>query len=224
MRLYTFKHSPNPLKVRLALSETRVACELIETDLFKSEHRAGEFASVNPFLAIPVLETGDGTLIRESNAILAFLGKTHGVLAGIWPGEVEPEVQALSWLFFESATLASPCGRLWWEDIVVPAIRRPEWGDSEGLEAVVEDLDDTLKTLEDHFERNKFCLGDRFSLVDCSLGVTLNLLHGSRVDLGRFPAVHAYVGSLVDRPSWTEADGGAIHHFPEPDRRSRQNP
>ena len=74
MKLYHFP-SPNPQKVTFALLELGLDCEKIPVDLAKGEQRELAFLAVNPAGRVPVLIDGDVTL-RESHAILAYLGET----------------------------------------------------------------------------------------------------------------------------------------------------
>lgn len=211
MRLFTFRHSPNPLKVRIAMVELGLTYEAVEVSLFKGEHMGGELGLLNPFESVPVLED-EGRVLRESNAILAWLGKRSG--KALWPRDPSIEAQALQWLFFESAHLAGSCGALWWNDVVVERIGRPKWATPEAAREAHAELPEFLDVLEQHFKNNRYVLGQEFSLVDCSLGVTLNLLRGTRLDQPeRWRWIHDYSDAIVDRPSWSVADGWAIHKF-----------
>ncbi|MBI5532554.1 MAG: glutathione S-transferase family protein [Deltaproteobacteria bacterium] len=210
MRLYTFQHSPNPLKVRLALAELALDCEMVEINLFKGEHRSDEFKEVNPHQKVPVLQE-EGLILRESNAILTHLGRTRH--SELWPLESRWEALASQWLFFESFSLSVHCGRIWWTDVVAKAIGRP--GANEALLAdAVEELERSLDVLESHLSTRQFLLGKSISLPDFSVGVTVAMLRETRLDSAdRWPNVIAYRERLRSRPSWTQAGGDKIHQF-----------
>ena len=97
MKLYHFP-SPNPQKVRFALLELGLDCEIVPVDLTKGEHRNREFLALNPYGRVPVLIDGDLTL-WESHAILAYLGEKAGKM---WPTSAAGRADALRWLFFLS--------------------------------------------------------------------------------------------------------------------------
>jgi len=78
MKLYYFP-SPNPQKVRFALLELGLPCDIVPIDLTKGEHRTPEFLALNPYGRVPVLTDGTVTL-WESHAILAYLGEKTGQL------------------------------------------------------------------------------------------------------------------------------------------------
>ena len=80
MKLYYFP-SPNPQKVKFALLELGIECEMVPIDLTKREQRNPEFLALNPFGRVPVLTDGELKL-WESHAILVYLGDKSGRL---WP-------------------------------------------------------------------------------------------------------------------------------------------
>ncbi len=208
MKLYNFDSSPNPLKVRLALAELGLPYEKSTVNLFQGEQRLESFLRVNPFGQVPVLQDGNLTL-RESNAILAYLGREYG--KALWPKN--QDALALQWLFFESCDLSYFCGRIWWADVVTPVLGRPE-PNPDRTAAALEALKDTLDGLEKVFAKQPFILGSDFSLVDCSIGVALNMLRGTRADQRTtWPNLVEYRERIHTRKSWAEANGDAIHNL-----------
>ncbi|WP_437734141.1 glutathione S-transferase family protein [Sorangium sp. So ce1335] len=207
MRLYTFLHSPSALKVRLALAELGVAYEPIEVDLFRGEQRAEAFARLNPHRKVPVLEDG-ALVLRESNAIIAYLGRTQGTTR--WPDVPTSEARALQWLFFDSAHLTPHCGVLWWTNVVAPKTGFPA-----PAEAVVKRAADeatrALDLLEAELGEQHYLLTSSMSLADCAMAAALAMLRGSHLDdAERWPHVTAYRERLHGRESWAEARGDAI--------------
>ena len=102
-------------------------------------------------------------------------------------------------------------GTVWWTDVVAPALGRPGAGKETVAEAV-EELERSLHVLEKQLERRAWILGDAFSLVDCSVGVSVAMLRKTRLDdEARWPRVIAYRERLRARPSWAAASGDAIH-------------
>src|SRR5262245_51320183 len=73
MQLYYFP-SPNPQKLKFALPELGLECEMIPVDLSKREQREPGFLAVNPFGRVPVLVDSD-LVLWESHAILAYLAR-----------------------------------------------------------------------------------------------------------------------------------------------------
>lgn len=210
MKLYTFKSSPSPLKVKLALAELAIPYEAVEVNLYKGEHQRPAYAQINPLRAVPVLEDGELRL-RESNAILLYLSAKKGHPG--WAGDAKKEAEAHQWLFFEAAHLARPCGVLWWSEVVAPKMKLPA-DTEEGMVEAAEDLDDSLGLLDAHLAQRRFMLGDALTVVDCSVGTILSMLRRTRLGPGLVdgsrPAVARYLKELWSRPSWTASEGDAI--------------
>ena len=210
MKLYTFRHSPNPLKVRLALAELGVAYEPVEVNLFEGEHRGPAFAAINPHRKVPVLVDGE-LVLPESNAILVHLAETRG--GALWPVHPSLRAHGLRWLFFDSFSLGNQCGTLWWTDVVSGATGRPPAARAV-LEDATRDLSLALGVLERQLAENEFLLGSEMSLADCAVGVALVMLMGTRLDQPeRWPHVTAYRERIMARPSWDEAGGAGIRSF-----------
>jgi glutathione S-transferase len=213
MKLYTFKHSPSPLKVKLALAELAIAYEPMEINLYKGEHQRPAYKEINPLGAVPVLQDGDLRL-RESNAILLYLSAKKGHPG--WAGDAKREAEAHQWMFFEAASLGRPCGVLWWSEVVAPKLKLQGYSEEDRVEAG-EDLDDSLELLDAHLAKRRFMLGDAVTVVDCSLGPILSMLRRTRLGArltegGGRPAVARYLQELWSRPSWTVAEGDAIQN------------
>ena len=86
MRLYNSNLAPNSRRVRIVLAEKGVSIPRVEVDLGKLEHKTPEFAGLNPFQTIPILELDDGTRIAESIAICRYI-------EALWP---EPNLFGLT--------------------------------------------------------------------------------------------------------------------------------
>ncbi|WP_437813205.1 glutathione S-transferase family protein [Sorangium sp. So ce1078] len=207
MRLYTFLRSPNALKVRLALAELGLAYEPVEIDLFRGEQRAEAFARLNPHRKVPVLEDGP-LVLRESNAIIAYLGRVHGTTR--WPDVPTSEARALQWLFFDSAHLTPHCGVIWWTNIVAPRTGFPAPAEAV-LKRATDEATRSLDLLEAELDEKQYLLKSSMSLADCAIGAALAMLRGSILDdAERWPKVIAYRERLRGRDSWAEARGDAL--------------
>jgi glutathione S-transferase len=98
VRLHDYLPSGNGYKVRLLLTQLGVPYERIEYDISRGETRTTEFLeNVNANGRIPVLETEEGTLLPESNAILFFLSEGTPFL----PEDRLGKTRVLQWMFFE---------------------------------------------------------------------------------------------------------------------------
>src|SRR5579862_3636303 len=114
MKLYYFP-SPNPQKVKFAMLEIGLDCEMVPVDLTKGEQRSPEFLAINPFGRLPALVDGDLKL-WESHAIIAYLGDKTGKK---WPTTAAGRADALRWLFYLSTHVSPPATELAFNRIAV---------------------------------------------------------------------------------------------------------
>src|SRR5262245_3811803 len=80
-------------------------------DILAGAARTETFAQLNPKRRVPVLVTGEGRVLTESNAILWYLARGTPLL----PDDTFAQAQVLEWMFFEQNHLESNLGlpRLW---------------------------------------------------------------------------------------------------------------
>ncbi len=75
MKFYDCSTAPSPRRARIALAEKGALddIEVIDVNLREGEQRKPEFAAVNPYLTVPVLELDDGRRITSSTGIFHYL-------------------------------------------------------------------------------------------------------------------------------------------------------
>ncbi|MGH7985259.1 MAG: glutathione S-transferase family protein [Candidatus Binataceae bacterium] len=195
MKLYHFP-SPNPQKIRFALLELGLECEIVEVDLIKGEQRQPSFLAVNPFGRVPALVDGSLTL-WDSQAILAYLGEKAGRL---WPTSAAGHADALRWLFFLSGHISPPASELAFNRIAskVGGFAPDEAAIARGEQA----LPAVIKIVEGQLADHKWILGDAFSLVDCAYGPVLNVIEKAGFGFNDFPKTGAYLAAIRARPAW----------------------
>jgi glutathione S-transferase len=98
LRLHDNLSSGYGYKVRLLLSRLGIPFQRIEYDITTGETRTPEFLEkVNANGRVPVLETGEGEFLTESNAILYYLAEGTPLL----PEDRLGRARALQWMFFD---------------------------------------------------------------------------------------------------------------------------
>jgi glutathione S-transferase len=197
MKLYYFP-SPNPQKVRFAMLELGIECEIVQVDLVKREQRSPDFLALNPHGRVPVLVDGNLTL-WESHAILAYLGDKTGKM---WPASAAGRADALRWLFFLSGHVAPPATDLAFNRIAVKLAGLP--GDEAAIARGEKALPDVIRILEGQLSKTKWMLGDDFTLVDCAYGPVLNVIEKADFTFGDFPKVREYLDAIRSRSAWKE--------------------
>lgn len=194
IRLHDSLISGNGYKVRLLLTQLGLPFERVEYDLARGETRTpGFLEKVNPNGRIPVLETEDGRFLPESGAILFYLADGTPYLPD---GRFE-RAQVLQWMFFEQYSHEP--------NVAVPRA----W-----VHVGVEMTDERLKALEQKrqlgyaalavmegcLRRNDFFVADRYSIADIALYAYTHVADEGGFDLGRFPAIGAWMERVRRQP------------------------
>jgi glutathione S-transferase len=76
MKMYDFP-APNPQKVRIYAAEKGIPIDYVRVDVMGHQLRTPEMLAKNPLAVVPFLELDDGTVIRESLAIIEYLEELH---------------------------------------------------------------------------------------------------------------------------------------------------
>ncbi len=133
-----------------------------------------------------VLELEDGRFLPESNAILFYLAEGTPCL----PDDGFEQAQVLRWAFFEQYShepnIASP--RYWiTHNMPMTEERRVTLEPKRRLGYAA------LGVMEGRLKDHDFFVGDRYSIADITLYAYTHVAHEGGFDLGRFPAVHAWL-------------------------------
>lgn len=104
MKLYYHPLSGHAHRARLFMSLTGLPVDLIEVDLVQGEHKSAEFLKLNPLGQVPVLVDGE-TVIWDSNAILVYLAKKHGLTDWL-PEDAEGAALVQRWLSIAAGQIA----------------------------------------------------------------------------------------------------------------------
>ena len=191
MRLYDYFESGNGYKVRLLLTQLGIPFERIELDILEGETRTPEFLEKNRNGRIPLLELDDGTRLAESDAILFYLAKGTDLL----PEDRLQQAQVLQWMFFEQYS----------HEPYIAVVRF--WCFSGQAEAMKDEIParmergyQALGVMEQHLAEQDFFVGDRYSIADIALYAYTHVAAEGRFDLGRFPAVQAWLERVKAQP------------------------
>jgi glutathione S-transferase len=195
MKLYYFP-SPNPQKVKFALNELGLECEMVPVDLTKGEQRTPEHLKLNPFGRVPVFTDGDFVL-WDSHAILSYLGEKTGRL---WPSSPAGRAGALRWLFFLSGHVSPPVTDLAFNRIAAKLLGMKP--DEDAIARGEKALPTVISVLEGQLAKGKWLLGDELSLVDCGYAPVLNVVEKAGFSYSDFPKVQAYLNAIRERPAW----------------------
>ena len=195
--LHEYSQSGNCYKIRLTAALLGVAIERREYDIIKGETRTPEFlATINPNGRIPVLEVGD-RFIPESNAACFYLADGSALV----PEDRFGRADMLRWMFFEQYNHEPNVATLrFWLAFVGEArlsdLQRSLLpGKREAGEAA-------LQLMDEHLAGRAFFVGDRLSLADVALYAYTHVAEEGGFELGRHPAVMAWLDRVASAPGF----------------------
>jgi glutathione S-transferase len=194
MRLHDNVSSGNGYKVRLLLAQLGVPFERIEYDIDRAETRTpGFLREINPNGRVPVLETGNGEFLPESNAILFYLADGTPYL----PDERFERARVLQWMFFEQYShepnIATP--RFWiTHNIEMTDERRLSLETKRKLGYAA------LGVMEGYLGDRDFFVADRYSIADIALYAYTHVAGEGGFELDLFPAVRAWLERVRAQP------------------------
>ena len=205
LTLYDFLPSGNGYKVRLLLSQLRRPFRLVELDILKGETRTPEFLAKNPDGRIPLLEFEDGRRLAQSNAIIFHLAEGTPFL----PTDSWERALVLQWLFFEQYSHEPNVAtvRFWVHEL-------GRGGDKAWAEKIAEKREKgygALDVMERQLAGRRFLVGERYSIADIALYAYTHVAPEGDFDLGRYPAIRAWLDRVADQPGHvliTQSDFG----------------
>ena len=207
MKLYSFTPAPNALRVEMFLKEKNININTIQVNLREGELFKKPFNSMNPFNCIPFLELEDGTIITETISICRYLdeqnksSKLFGndteerAIIDMWNRRIE--LDGFLPLLHSVRNKTS-----FFKGKVVPGTRTSITQSPEIVERGIEMFDILLNRIEPHLSKNKFLLGDRFTIADITSHFMFNLSNMLKIDFGqKYKNVYRWKSDLEKRPS-----------------------
>lgn len=187
------------LATRIALYESGQKADFHQVVLAtKQLVGGGDYRAINPKGQVPALRLDEGRLLTEGPAILQYVAD-RAPQSGLAPAAGTPERYELQmWLNYISAeihkqifyTLFNPASppeaKAYARDVVAPA---------------------KYDFLSAHLADRDFLLGDRFTVADAYLVVTLNWAQPGGIDLARWPVMADYHRRMTARPAVARAVG-----------------
>ncbi len=197
LKLHGFPMSPNTRRALFALEELAEPHELVPVDLMAGEHKTAAYLALNPTGRVPTLVDGDFVL-WESNAILEYLA-ARAPEKKLGPQSPRETGEIARWMYMNAAHLSPGVARIFAHTIRLPEDQRIPRLVSE---ARVE-VDRSLNALAERLSGREY-LVDRFSITEIAIAPTLGAAPMLGIDLGRFPAVAAWMKRVTERPAWVK--------------------
>ena len=207
MKLYTFAPAANALRVEMFLREKELKLETISVNVREDELFKEPYNSMNPFNCIPFLELENGTIITETISICRYLdeqsnsSKLFGndteerAIIDMWNRRIE--LDGFLPLLHSVRNKTS-----FFKGKVVPGTRTSITQSPEIVERGIEMFDILLNRIEPHLSKNKFLLGDKFTIADITSHFMFNLSYMLKIDFGqKYKNVYRWKSDLEKRPS-----------------------
>lgn len=184
IKIYGDKKSGNCLKVKYVCDFLDISYDWIDVDILKNETKTAKFLSMNPAAQVPIIELPNSKFLAQSNAIMRFLGKRSSLI----PQDPFLEAKMDEWLFWEQYS-HEPA-------IAVLRFKRFYLGlpDEQIDPVIIEKSYRALKIMDDQLARQKFFVGDEFTLSDIALFSYTQFASDAKLDLSDFPHVRRWVG------------------------------
>jgi glutathione S-transferase len=189
MKLY---YSPGAcsLSPHIVLHESGLPFEAEKVDLATRKTAKGkDFTRVNPKGYVPALVTDDGDVITEGAAIVQYIAdRVPRKKLAPKNGTIE-RTRLHEWLNFIATEVHKGMSPLWSD-------KTPK----DYAEGVKERLAGRFETLEKHFRKNAFLMGEEFSVADAYLFTVLNWPKYLGIDMSKFKNIGKYMQRVGARP------------------------
>ncbi|XP_068558897.1 glutathione S-transferase theta-1a [Cebidichthys violaceus] len=167
MELYLDLHSQPCRSVFLFAKAVGIPFEFKLVDLSKGQQYSEEFGKISPMRRVPVMKD-ESFVLTESTAILEYLVQKHpSSVADHWfPAELKQRARVNEYLSWQHMNLRAHGSKVFLLKALYPVIMDAEVP-KEKMDAAVEDLNQSLKMLEEKFLQSKpFIIGEKISLAD----------------------------------------------------------
>src|SRR5262245_24058310 len=190
MKLYyspgACSHAPHIL-----LREAGLDFQLEKVDLGAKKTESGaDFNAINPHGYVPALQLKDGTVITEGPAIDQYIADLVPAKK-LAPANGTPERYKMqSWLNFISTELHKQFS---------PLFNKAVPDDYKAM--AKEKISTRLNTINEHLAKNKYVLVETFTSPDAYLYTVVNWTKFVGIDLGKWPALKAFMERVAARPA-----------------------
>ena len=199
IRLYGMIDSGNCYKPRLLLAKLGRPFVHVETSSRDGSTRTPAYLAKNENGKVPLLELEDGRFLAESNAMLLYLAEGKRFL----PADAYERALVYQWLFFEQYS-HEPLIAVRRSLVTYP--ERAAQATPERMAALLEGGNKALGVMEAQLARTPFLVGDAMTVADIALYAYTHDAHVGGYDLGRFPAVAAWLARVAADPGHVALD------------------
>ncbi|MDQ6916261.1 MAG: glutathione S-transferase [Pseudomonadota bacterium] len=197
MKLLASLTSPYARKVRIAIAEKKIECELVEESPWVAGSTVPEY---NPLGKVPVLILDDGTALYDSRVIVEYLD-TVSPVSRLIPEPSRQRIVVRRWEALADGICDAAVA-------IVQETKRPAKAqDTESLARQRQKIDRGLAGFANELADRTWCCGDAYTLADIATGCALaylDLRHSSIDWRGEFPSLLRLSEKLAKRQSFQD--------------------
>ena len=199
VRVWGDIYSGNCYKIKLALKQLCWPYEWNHVNILEGESRTPAFLAMNSNGRVPILETAEGVVLAESNAILHYVADDSVLL----PTDRLLHAQVLQWMFFEQYSHEPYIATARY---IVRYLGRPA-NREETLQQKMAPGYAALAVMESHLHSRSFFVGEQYTIADIALYAYTHVAHEGGFDLIGYPALHAWLARVKNEPRHVAMDG-----------------
>jgi glutathione S-transferase len=189
-------NSINVQKVLWCCAELGLAYTRIDAGGAHGVTNTPEYLAMNPNALVPTIDD-DGLVLWESNAIVRYLAAKHGH-GSLHPADLRERADADRWMDWQVTTLWAAMRSLFLGYIRTA----PEQRDAAALAAAQRSSEQALTILDRYLERRAFVAGERFTMGDIPVGVSVYRWTALPIERPDFPHVARWYQRLTERPGF----------------------
>lgn len=197
LTLYDYLPSQNGWKIRQLLAHLQRPYRSEYVSIFAGEGQTDRYRAINPSGAVPAIRLGDGRVLAESNAILAYLAEGTPYLPGAdLPDAAFARAKVQQWLSFEQNHVESQIGSLRYWTMTGKLSRRPP--------ALVEGKRvaslRALRILDRELGTRPFIAGSDYGIADIALFAYASRAEEAGLSLQPYPQFRQWLTRVQSQP------------------------
>ncbi|KAK7929803.1 hypothetical protein WMY93_006198 [Mugilogobius chulae] len=151
--------------VYMFAKKNNIPVEVKTVSLMNGEHYTEEFGKINPIRKVPALKDGDFCM-GESVAMLQYMAERFKTPDHWFPADLQKRARVNEYLCWQPTGIRMHGSKLLYLKLMLPIVFKVEVPEQKMKDAL-EDLDSSLKVIEDTFLQDKpFIIGDQISIAD----------------------------------------------------------
>lgn len=185
MKLYSYWRSSAAYRARIAINIKQIPCEIVAVNLLQDGQHQSWYLDKNPAALVPALELDDGTLIRQSLALIDYLEQIQP-LPRLIPEDRTLRAQVIAWTS-DIAMEIHPISNL---RVIKHLKEHCHFSQEMTVDWVHHWMRKTLAMLEQVVDGGSdYCFGDQPTLADVFLIPQMFNAYRWQLDVSPYPAL-----------------------------------